>query len=77
MMSTAGSISTAGGAIQFVTGRGTGNQISRGVPLQIGQYLIALGCLGFAAMVGYIDKRGRRKAHEGFKMQFKVQDFKV
>ncbi|APA09765.1 predicted protein [Sclerotinia sclerotiorum 1980 UF-70] len=77
MMSAAGSISTAGGAIQFVTSRSTGQQISRGVPLQIGQYLIALGCLGFAAMVGYIDKRGRRKAHEGFKMQFQVQEFKV
>ncbi|KAF7856957.1 hypothetical protein EAF04_009717 [Stromatinia cepivora] len=77
MMSAAGSISTAGGAIQFVTSRSTGQQISRGVPLQIGQYLIALGCLGFAAMVGYIDKRGRRKAHEGFKMQFQVKEFKV
>ncbi|ESZ99008.1 hypothetical protein SBOR_0666 [Sclerotinia borealis F-4128] len=77
MMSAAGSISTAGGAIQFVTGMSTGQQISRGVPLQIGQYLIALGSLGFAALVGYIDKRGRRKAHEGFKMQFQVSDFKA
>ncbi|THV48121.1 hypothetical protein BGAL_0267g00110 [Botrytis galanthina] len=77
MMSAAGSISTAGGAIQFVTSRSTGQQISRGVPLQIGQYVIALGCLGFAAMVGYIDKRGRRKAHEGFKMQFQVEGFKA
>ncbi|CCD46572.1 hypothetical protein BofuT4_P041830.1 [Botrytis cinerea T4] len=38
MMSAAGSISTAGGAIQFVTSRSTGQQISRGVPLQIGQF---------------------------------------
>lgn len=77
MMSAAGSISTAGGAIQFVTSRSTGQQISRGVPLQIGQYVIALGCLGFAGMVGYIDKRGRRRAHEGFKMQFQVEGFKA
>ncbi|KAF7888414.1 uncharacterized protein EAF02_002955 [Botrytis sinoallii] len=52
MMSAAGSISTAGGAIQFVTSRNTGQQISRGVPLQIGQYVIALGVFGVCGYGG-------------------------
>jgi hypothetical protein len=66
MSSTAGAISMAVSALQFITLRNgnSGEQMTKGVKLQVAQYILSGMTLSYAFMVGWFDKRDRRIAAE-------------
>ncbi|KAM3067555.1 hypothetical protein ACMFMG_000129 [Clarireedia jacksonii] len=66
MSSTSGAISMAVSALQFITLRNgnSGEQLTKGVKLQVAQYILSGLNLSYAFVVGWFDKRDRRVAAE-------------
>jgi hypothetical protein len=66
MSSTAGAISMAVSALQFITLRNgnSGEQLTKGVKLQVAQYILSGLTLSYAFVVGWFDKRDRKIAAE-------------